>query len=305
MHIGRQKIRESVFVLAAVCLLAAPAMAHPGSGIAVDKNGQVYFLDTGSGLFKIDAHGKLTKLSSTRFHWLALDSNNAFANTRLPSGPNGDIEKVGTNPTVLISSDWPIAVGRNNTLYFPSRDRLQIKQLSPSGVTSVFATLPAATAKSSEPHLNGLTVSSDGSVYYTDDSSIRRITAKGVISTVATVPALAGGPAIPGVEANSRPYLRGLEVDATGIMYVAASGDGRVLKITPEGKVTTLIQTQSPWSPTSVALFGNDAYVLEFLHTARDVRTDWLPRVRKISPDGTSKIIATIERVPAADSKPK
>jgi hypothetical protein len=41
---------------------------------------------------------------------------------------------------------------------------------------------------------------------------------------------------------------------------------------------------------------GNDVYVLEYLHTARDVRTDWLPRVRKISADGTSKIIATIDR---------
>jgi hypothetical protein len=83
-------------------------------------------------------------------------------------------------------------------------------------------------------------------------------------------------------------------------MYVACAGDGRVLKITPGGKVTTLVQTQSPWSPTAVAFYGTDVYVLEFLHTARDVRSDWLPRVRKITSDGTTTIIATLDQMPGA-----
>jgi hypothetical protein len=83
-------------------------------------------------------------------------------------------------------------------------------------------------------------------------------------------------------------------------MYVADNGDARVLKITPHGKITTLMQTQSPWSPTAVALFGGDVYVLEFLHTARDVRRDWLPRVRKIRPDGKSMIIMTVDQMPGA-----
>jgi hypothetical protein len=41
-----------------------------------------------------------------------------------------------------------------------------------------------------------------------------------------------------------------------------------VLKITPDQKITTLAQTQSPRSPTGVTLLGSDVYVLEFLHTA-------------------------------------
>jgi hypothetical protein len=175
--------------------------------------------------------------------------------------------------------------------------------VQPSGVTSVFATLPATATGSPLPHLNGLTVSPVGDLYYTENNSIRRITDKGVVSTVATVPALADGPSIPGVGADSRPLLRGLEVDTNGVMFVACSGDGRVLKITPEGEITTLLQTQSPWSPTGIALFGKDVYVLEYLHTERDVRTDWLPRVRKIAPDGTSKIIAAIDR--NGDANPK
>jgi DNA-binding beta-propeller fold protein YncE len=99
---------------------------------------------------------------------------------------------------------------------------------------------------------------------------------------------------------DQHPYLRGLAVDAQGVIYVADTGDARVLKITPQGKVTTLLQTESPWSPTGIALFGGDVYVLEFLHTARDVRRDWLPRVRKIASDGRSVIIATVDQMPGA-----
>src|SRR5262245_12150184 len=35
--------RQAILALAVGCLLAVPALAHPGSGIAVDHNGQVYF----------------------------------------------------------------------------------------------------------------------------------------------------------------------------------------------------------------------------------------------------------------------
>jgi hypothetical protein len=135
-------------------------------------------------------------------------------------------------------------------------------------------------------------------MYYTEDGAIRRINAQGRISTVARISALANGPTIPGTDQH--PYLRGLAVDARSVVYVADSGDARVLKITPAGKITTLVQTESPWAPTAVALFRRDIYVLEFLHTARDVRRDWLPRVRKIAPDGKSTIIATIDQMPGA-----
>src|SRR2546421_10795065 len=95
-----------VLVLMLTCILPTLSMAHPGSGIAVDRLGQVYFLDTGSGLWKIDPRGGLTHLSGTLFHWLALDENNRFSNARLVSGALGEILRVGARPTVLVSSDY-------------------------------------------------------------------------------------------------------------------------------------------------------------------------------------------------------
>ncbi|HKQ48686.1 MAG TPA: SMP-30/gluconolactonase/LRE family protein [Phycisphaerae bacterium] len=313
MQIRRLASRRTVLALIGACLISAPVSAHPGSGIAVDRQGQVYFLDTGSGLWKIDTQGKLSKLSGTRFHWLSLDANNRFADTPLPSGSRGDIEKAGTSPTALLSSDYPIATGQDGNLYYPSGspDGLQIMRMLPSEQrfghhkgrslrTSVLASL-TATARGPLMHINGIAAGPDNSLYYTEDDAIRRISAMGQVTTVATVSALVGPGApgsIPGVE--QRPYLRGLAVDARGVMYVADSGDARVLKITPDGKFTTLLQLQSPWSPTAVALFGGDVYVLEYLHVAGDDRLAWLPRVRKISADGKSTIIATVEQMPGA-----
>ena len=300
-----QRLRTSgwlVLLFAAAGLLSTSVMAHPGAGIAVDRAGQVYFLDTGSGLWKIDSQGGLTQLSALKNHWLALDAKNGFAGGRLPTDPMGDwvITSVGVNPTLLISTDFPIAIGQDGDLYYPSGrpGYLQLMRATPSGATSVVATLPLTVTRQPLPYIGGLIAAPDGSLYYTEDTAIKRITPQGRIGTAATVRAPVGAPSIPGT--NQHPYLRGLAVDVRGDMYVADSGDARVLKITPQGRVTTLLQTQSPWSPTTVTLFGDNVYVLEFLHTASDVRRDWLPRVRRIAPDGKSTIIATIDQMPGA-----
>jgi sugar lactone lactonase YvrE len=292
--------RRVLLALAAMCVLSTATFAHPGSGIAVDRLGQVYFLDTGSGLWKIDTKGNLTHLSRTLFHWLAIDANNRFASSPLPTGANGEIQAVGTNPAVLLSSDWPIAIGHDGNLYYQSgpEGSLKIVRRIPSGNTSVVVTLPLTVTGKPLPYVSGITAGPDGSLYYTEDTAIRRISANGRISTVARVRAPANPPSIPATDEH--PYLRGLAVDASGVMYVADTGDARVLKITPNGRVTTLVETQSPWAPTAVALFGSDVYVLEFLHTVEESRRNWLPRVRRLAADGTDTIIATIDKMPGA-----
>jgi len=287
-----------ILAFTAVCLLPALVIAHPGSGIAVGPLGQIYFVDTGSGVWKLDSHGALTRVPGPAFHWMAMDVNGRFANVRLPSGPGWEMAQAGANPTLLLSSDFSIVVGRDGNLYYPSPSPggVQVLRLAPSGQRSMLATLPATTARGPLRWVNGLAAGPDGSLYYTGDDVIGRISAQGRVTTVVADVALAGCASIPGVEANLGPYLRGLDVDARGTIYVAASGCGRVLKVTPQGKVSTVLQLQSPWSPTGVAVFGNELYVLEYLHTASDNRREWLPRIRKITPDGKTPIIGSIDR---------
>src|SRR5512143_3343256 len=114
--------RGIVILSTALVMLAVFSVsigAHPGSGIAVDRRGEVYFLDTGSGVWKVDLHGRLTHLPGPRFHWMTLDSDDCFSTAHLPAGARGDITRVGTNPTLLVASDYPVAIGANGYLYYP------------------------------------------------------------------------------------------------------------------------------------------------------------------------------------------
>jgi hypothetical protein len=289
-----------LLILAAVGLVSISVSAHPGAGIAIDRSGQIYFLDTGSGLWKLDKAGKLTHLSRTLFHWLALDEDDCFVNTQFQSGARGEIIKVGTNPTVLLSSDYPIAIGKDGNLYYPSgaAGNLQLMKMTPSGASSVVVKFPATASGKPLPHIGGIVAGPAGSLFYTEDGAVRKIDAQGTVSTVVAVRALARPPSIPGLP--DHPYLRGLAIGDRGVVYVADTADARALKIVPDGTITTISQTQSPWAPTAVAVFGSDIYVLEFLHTASDVRREWLPRLRKIAPNGTSSLIVTLDQMPGA-----
>jgi sugar lactone lactonase YvrE len=279
-----------------------PALCHPGSGILVDRLGQIYFIDTGSGLWKIDTRGAVSHLSPLRNHWIAMDPSDRFAQARLPTdtGREWVITSVSTNPTMLISTDFPLVIGSDGNLYYPSarETNVRILRANPTGGTSAFVTLPRSVAGAALGWINGLTTGPNGSIYYAEDNAVRRIDARGQVTTVATVVPLANGPKIPDVEKH--PYLRGLKVDPNGVVYVADSGDARTLKITPDGKVTTLVQLETPWAPTDVAVFGDIVYVLEFLHTGGEDRTEWMPRVRKITADGRSTIIMTVDQMPGA-----
>lgn len=276
-------------------------LAHPGSGIVVDREGNVYFVDTGSGVWRIDRSGKLTRLPGPAYHWMTIDTDGRLQNVTLPYFPSGDatVTRVGTDPTLLLSSDTPISTGRDGALYYPwlvDGTTLQVFCLAPSGITTVFKMLPANTGGAQPRWLNGMVARPDGSVYYTEDRSVRKITREGTITTIVENVTVTGCDSVQGIEAHLRPYFRGLDVDAQGTVFVAASGCRVVLKISPDKSVSTVLRSPKPWSPTGVALFGNDLYVLEYTHTAGDDRREWLPRVRRIDSDGRVITVAAIER---------
>jgi streptogramin lyase len=287
-----------VLLIGAISLFSGQALAHPGSGIVVDRQGTVYFVDTGSGVYRIERDGKLTKLSVPAYHWMTIDVDGKLRNATLPHFSSGDatVSRASDAPDIFVSSDFPITVGHDGALYYPwlgPGEQLKIFRLQPSGTTTVFKALPAS---SGLRWLNGIVAAVDGSIYFTENKAIRKITPNGELTTVVDHVALSGCDPVPGVETDERPYLRGLDVDAQGTVYVAATGCSAVLKIAPDKKMTTVLRASPPWSPTGVAIFDNDVYVLEYLHTPGDNRREWLPRVRKVTPDGQAVIIAAIER---------
>lgn len=296
-------MKRAILALLAIWCLGSTneARSHPGSGIVVDGQGNVYFVDTGSGIWKIDRKGKLTRIPGPAYHWMAIDIDGRLATVSLPYFSSGDatVTRVGDNPTLLLASDFPISVGREGNLYYPWRPAdkpLQVLRLAPSGTTTVLKTLPEN--KEGEPlrWLNGLAAAPDGSVYFTENKAVKRITSDGKLTTLVDNVTVSGGDSVPGIEAGLAPYLRGLDVDAQGTVYVAATACAVVLKITADKKITTILRSSSPWSPTGVAKSGDDLYVLEYFHTVGDNRREWFPRIRRLASDGRVDTVATITR---------
>ncbi|KGQ19349.1 hypothetical protein LF41_2999 [Lysobacter dokdonensis DS-58] len=275
--------------------LAASAFAHPGASIHVAVDGRVFFVDTGGGVFVVGRDGKRVKQPGPAFHWFALDEASGLAKTRWPAIPGAEITAVGTRPTVVLSSDFPVAVGADGALYYPrlrGGTQFELVRVAPAGTLTVHARFPAMKRSDGDfQYVNGLAATPDGALYFTHDRSVHRIDAKGRVTTIARDVVVPGCARIPGVEPQVGPYLRGLDVAPNGTVFVAAAGCGAVLMISPKGVVTPVLRATPPYSPTAVAVAKGEVFVLEYLHTVGDDRTQWLPRVRKITTQGTVELV--------------
>jgi hypothetical protein len=282
-------MRRFLIVLA-LSVATGDVLAHPGAAIAVTADGRVHFVDTGGGVFSIERNGRVVRREGPAFHWFACDPQGRFRQTRWPSLPGAEFRSAGVNPTLILSSDYPVVIGSDSVFYYPQGSReggVRIVGIKPSGAQSVRATLPPIQSGGKAVWwVNGLAAGPDGSLYYTEDRAVRRIDAQGRVTAVAAAVVVPNCTAVPGIGRELRPYLRGLAVAPDGSVYVAASGCGAVLRIERGGKTTTILRTDAPWSPTDVAVANGEIYVLEYSHTASDNRVEWLPRVRKVSPSG-------------------
>jgi sugar lactone lactonase YvrE len=288
-------------------LLGTSASAHPGSGIVVDKQGQVFFTDTGQGVWKIDGQGKLTRLPASLFHWMAIDEAGYFAESQKNFGEWFErVTPQGSKPALIMSSDFPLTINRDGNLYYAdTRPRsTRIVRRTPDGKESVLA------ADEAFKGIAGIAAGPDGSLYITDANAIRKITLDGKVSQFASPEIIGSGKdrAVNPPPESEASYCRGLAVDSQGVVYVAATGSRRVIKITPRGDVSTILQAPSPWSPTGVAVFGGEVYVLEWQDappTLLETRNAWIPRVRKVGRDGKITTLATVSREAVAFSSPQ
>ncbi len=298
-----------------ICLLflflasAAPfAAAHPASGIAVDGEGVVYFTQHTVGIWKIDLSGSLVFHSGPGFHHLELDTDGRFVSQRWPSFPDGVIRAVGSKPTLLAVSSFPVATGRDGALYYPEAkpdNRVHLLRLEPGGKPAEFALLPEAieTSPDSDPivaqWIHGLATGPDGNFYYAEKEGIRRVDAQGVVTTIVdkiALPECVHPPAI--TDDRGGVVLRGLDVAPDGTIYAASAGCSALLKVTQSGEVSIALQERDGWAPTDVAIAGGAIYVHEFYYIDVQDPAEWLPRVRKIDADGHVTTLATVTDAP-------
>jgi len=299
-----KSLAVTVLIAAAQLWLANfTALAHPGSGVVVDAEGNVYFSHFERGVGRIDTKGKLTYIGNTRGgHWMCLDTDGGFSRTQPLHFER--ITPDGAKPALIYADGGsPIAVTRG-FLYYASNDErmtpgaLQVTRQSPDGRTEIFP--PDGKRITEKAGITGLAASSDGSLYIAQPNAVLKLAVDGTLTTVAAAIQLKDCDVdYPDHNPGSLlPSLRGIAVDSNGTIFAAAVGCHAVVRIMAAGKVETILKAERPWSPTGVAERAGDVYVLEYTNANGGSAEGWRPRVRKLARDGTVSILLTVPAEP-------
>jgi hypothetical protein len=108
-----------VIILLHVGLFGFTALAHPGTGIIVDKYWNVYFIYTGVGIAKVSPEGKLTYIykATSGGHWMCLDEQGIFSQTQPKYFER--ITPDGMKPAIIYAGGGsPIVVNRDGNFYY-------------------------------------------------------------------------------------------------------------------------------------------------------------------------------------------
>jgi len=126
-----------------------------------------------------------------------------------------------------------------------------IKKDSAGSESIVAARLPRSHLRAANPQ---------GDVYLTQADKLIRVTARGRVHAVAggLTSEYALGRGNEGLN-----VLYGLTVQKDGTVLLAHYGGRRLLKIAPQGQVSTVYRSGPSTSPTGVTTFGDKVYVLE------------------------------------------
>jgi hypothetical protein len=302
-------LRSALVILALACqglFFTNTTFGHPASGIVVDAHGCVYFIYSSHGVMRVESSGALTNIHEDKGgHWLALDTAGSFS--KVTPKQFERITPDGVVPSLIFASGGaPLDVGPDGNLYYGGNGSQEnpfspgaktVVRLSPKGVQDLFAPLLKQELDALKDGVTGLAAGPDGSIYVAMWSGIIKLKRDGSIVNV-VYPVLVkdcdSDPADHNPANAGSPFLRGLAVDSQGDVYVAATSCHRVLKVTPDGKFSSILSAERPWSPTGVAIRDDEIYVLEYTNASGPATEGWRPRVRKIARDGTVTTLALV-----------
>ena len=295
---------KPLFLIFVWFLFSSSLQAHPGSGIVVDAEGNVFVTDISRGLLKFTPDGKVSVVLREAGHWLAMDADKKFAGMDFQKSDHWPRWFKHRNPPsselALISDGGsPLVIHRDGNLYYVCGDErmlpagLQIGRLSPDGKLALVA--PTLKARADElGGLKGLASGPGDSLYAVTPGAVLQVKLDGTFKILkqSIVPPDCDRYLPTNTPATYEPFLTGITVNSRGDVYLAATGCRCVLKLDTEGRVSTVLKAESPWSPTGLAIHGEDLYVAEWTN-AHSEQHDYRPRVRKVGRDGKATTIGT------------
>lgn len=199
-------------------------------GVAVDVAGNVYVADSSNHTVrKITPSGVVTTLAGL---------------------PGSQGRQDGTGAAARFIDPYALAVDPAGTVYVADTSNNMIRKITPAGVVSTLAGNGeqgssdgvGAAARFREPR--GIAVDGAGNVYVGDygNETVRKITAAGVVSTLAGSAGVVGSSNGVGATASFK-GLFGVAVDAAGNVFVADTANRVIRKITAAGVVSTFAGT--------------------------------------------------------------
>jgi sugar lactone lactonase YvrE len=201
------------------------------SGIAVDSSGNVYVSDSDNDTIrKITSAGVVTTIAGS-------------------AGVSGSINGTGTG--ARFNAPVGITVDGSGNLFVADTANDLIREITPAGVVTTLAGRAkvkgstdgtGSTARFFNP--TGVAVDGSDNVYVADEgnSTVRKVTSGGVVTTIAGVASAGGFADGPGASARfDAPY--GAAIDGSGNVYISDVGFNTIRKITPGDVVSTLAGT--------------------------------------------------------------
>jgi hypothetical protein len=257
-------------------------------GVASDSAGNLYVSDTfNHTIRKITPAGSVTTLAGSATLDGSTDGSGNAARFSYPAG-------IAVDPAGNIF----VADGKHT-----------IRKITPAGAVSTLAgsagtsgTTDAAGIAARFKNPEGIAVDPSGNLVVADkfNQTIRRITAAGVVTTLAGSPGAVGSADGTGSAARFD-FPSGVALDSAGNVYVADTGNQTIRKITPAGVVTTLAGMADATGATdgtgSAARFDNPNGVIVDPTGVVYVTDSYNQTIRRISAAG---VVTTVAGTPKA-----
>ncbi|HKS38707.1 MAG TPA: hypothetical protein VJW76_16050, partial [Verrucomicrobiae bacterium] len=232
------------------------------SGLAVGPDGSVYIAEqNGARVRKVSPAGIISTIAGSTNGQFCLTATNACGD----GGPATE---------AFLNAPQGVAVALDGTVYIADRGTSRVRKVDTNGIITTVAGTgafgfsgdggPAVLAQISSPY--GVALGPDGSLYIADygNRRVRRVSADGIITTVA------GGMIVPGPEiGDGGPATRAeigqpwrVAFDADGNMYIVDRGFYRIRRVGIDGIITTIAGAGGTGGyggdggPAALALFG-------------------------------------------------
>src|SRR5271157_293376 len=277
-----------------------PAVGYSGDGaaanlaglvtpfaLAVDSSGQVYFAENGDSRIR-------------------MINTKGIINTIAGNGTAGYSGDGSTGTAAELNFPTGVAVDSSGNVYIADLVNLRIRKLTSGGTISTVAgngkySYSGDSGQATSAQLNtpqAVASDSSGNLYIADtvNNAVRKVTAAGVISTIAGN-GTAGSGGDGGAAASAQLHSpQGIAVDASGNIYVADTQNARVRKIS-NGAINTVAGSGTAGFggdsgaatsaqlniPAGLAVDGaGNLYIADFSNN----------RVRKVTPGGTITTLA-------------